>query len=151
METSHFQELVSCIPPKRGQHRKEYFRLYYSKNKPKYLLSKQKHRAKLKLLKPKKPRSFFLQTREHNFINCLDKYHITIPILRFLKTKHPTIKNWNKPNWWCPQTITQLLQQGYNYFTLLNKDNSYKGVRIGCIDIDQKGWTKIILVLLYHA
>lgn len=124
---------------KHGQHRSD----YYAKNKQKYLLANQKYRAKLKAQKSPKPRSPFLLKREQSFINCLNKHHITVPIPRSLKTKHPIIKGWNKPNWWWQTKITDLLNQGYNYFTLLNKDNSYKGVRIGCIDIDQKGWTKI--------
>jgi len=143
METALISTRSNKQVKKQTNSRQPYFRLYYSKNKPKYLLSKQKHRQKLKSLKPQKPLSNFLKKRLHNFLRCLNKHHLIVPILRFLKTKHPTIKNWNKPNWWCPQTIFQLLQQGYNYFTLLNKDNSYKGVRIGCIDIDTKGWTKI--------
>lgn len=117
---------------------------HYNQKRLSYLLLKQAlRRAKRKSLKPPKPRSAFLILREQNFINCLDKHHLTVPIPRQLKTKHPIIKGWNKPNWWWQTKIVDLLNQGYNYFTLLNKDNSYKGVRIGCIDIDQKGWTKI--------
>ena len=122
---------------------KQYWHLYNQKRLP-YLTQYQKQRRlQLKSLKPPKSRSLFTINREQNFINCLDKHHITVPIPRFLKTKHPIIQGWNKPNWWWKETIIQLLAKGYNYFTLLNKDNSYKGVRIGCIDIDQKGWTKI--------
>jgi hypothetical protein len=124
---------------KHGKHKPN----YYQENKQKYLLANQKYRTKLKAKKELKPRSFFLINREINFINCLDKHHLTVPIPRSLKTKHPIIKGWNKSNWWWGETILQLLVKGHNYFTLLNKDNSYKGVRIGCIDIDQKGWTKI--------
>jgi len=122
---------------------KQYWTLYNQKRLP-YLTQYQKQRRlQLKSLKPPKSRSLFTINREINFINCLNKHHITVPIPRFLKTKHPIIQGWNKPNWWWRETIVQLLAKGYNYFTLLNKDNSYKGVRIGCIDIDQKGWTKI--------
>lgn len=122
---------------------KLYWHLYNQKRKSYLRLKQLQRRLQLKLLKPSKPRSPFLINREINFINCLDKHHITVPIPRSLKTKHPIIKGWNKPNWWWRETILQLLIKGHNYFTLLNKDNSYKGVRIGCIDIDQKGWTKI--------
>ena len=73
---------------KHGKHKPN----YYQENKQKYLLAKQKYRAKLKTLKPPKPRSLFLQKREKNFINCLDKHHLTVPIPRCLKTKHPIIK-----------------------------------------------------------
>lgn len=135
------KELISYADERRKT--KLYWRDYNQKRQD-YLLSKQKQRRlQLKLLKSPKPRSPFLIQREQNFINCLDKHHIVVPIPRSLKTKHPIIKGWNKPNWWWQTKIAELLNQGYNYFTLLNKDGSYKGVRIGCIDIDQKGWTKI--------
>lgn len=124
---------------KHGKHKSN----YYQENKQKYLFANQIYRAKLKAQKTPKPRSIFLQNREQKFINCLDKHHLVVPIPRFLKTKHPIIKGWNKPDWWWKTKIPELLAQGYNYFTLLNKDGSYKGVRIGCIDIDEKGWTKI--------
>jgi len=65
---------------------------YYTKNKQKYLLANQKYRAKLKAQKSPKPRSPFLLKREQSFINCLNKHHITVPIPRSLKTKHPIIK-----------------------------------------------------------
>ena len=149
MVTDNYQEVVvkttqpESKPKTKGTPRKEYFRLYNQKRLPYLLTYQQNHRQQLKALKPQKPLSSFLKKRLHNFLRCLNKHHIIVPILRLLKTKHPIIKGWNKPNWWCPQTIFQLLQQGQNYFTLLNKDNSYKGVRIGCIDIDTKGWTKI--------
>lgn len=125
--------------PKHGKHKSD----YYSQNKQKYLIANQKYRAKLKAQKPLKPRSFFLIQREQKFINCLDKHHLVVPVPRSLKIKHPIIEGWNKPNWWWKTKIPQLLAQGRDYFTLLNKDGSYKGVRIGCIDIDEKGWTKI--------
>jgi len=147
LELTIMEILQTLTPTKSSRHGKHknpnYQREYYLKNRQKFLTLRRIKHQKFYQSKIKKPRSFFLQTREQNFINCLDKHHIIVPILRFLKTKHPTIKNWNKLNWWCKQTITQLLQQGQNYFTILNKDNSYKGVRIGCIDIDTKGWTKI--------
>jgi len=79
-------------PKRHGKQRKEYFRLYYTKNKPKYLQTKQKHRQKQKLNKPPKPQSLFLQKRQQNFISCLDKHHITVAIPRSLKTKHPIVK-----------------------------------------------------------
>lgn len=122
-----------------GKHKAD----YYAKNKSKYLLSQQKYRAKLQANKPAKPRSFFSINREQNFLSCVNKHHITVPVPRFLKVKHPIIKDWNNPKWWCKETIQQLLNKGWNYFTLLNKNHSYQGVRIGCIDIDEKGWTKL--------
>jgi len=73
---------------KHGKHKSD----YYAKNKQKYLIANQKYRAKLKVLKQSKLPSLFLQKRQQNFINCLDKHHITVPIPRFLKTKHPIIQ-----------------------------------------------------------
>jgi hypothetical protein len=73
---------------KHGKHKPD----YYAKNKQKYLLANQKYRAKLKSQKKPKPRSSFLIKREQNFINCLDKHHITVPIPRHLKIKHPIIQ-----------------------------------------------------------
>ena len=128
---------------KHGKHKEGYFAFYYQKNKQKYLLSQQKYRTKLKTKKPLKLRSLFSLNREKNFLSCLSKHHITVPVPRFLKVKHPIIQGWNKTNWWWKETIFELLKKGWNYFTLLNKDNSYQSVRIGCIDIDEKGWTKL--------
>src|SRR5436189_5054482 len=82
------KEAKKSTPP-----RKEYFRLYNQKRLQYLLDYQQNHRQKLKLLKPKKPLSAFLKKRLHNFLRCLNKYHIIVPILRFLKTKHPIIKN----------------------------------------------------------
>lgn len=128
---------------KHGKHQQGYFSTYYQKNKEKFLVANQKYHLKKQALKSPKSRSFFVKEREQKALKCLDKHHITVPIPRFLKIKHPIIKGWNQSNWWCQETITDLLNKGWNYFTLLNKDNSYQGVRIGCIDIDEKGWTKI--------
>lgn len=128
---------------KHGKHKEGYFAFYYQKNKQKYLLSQQKHRTKIKTKKPLKLRSLFSLNREKNLLSCLNKHHITVPVPRFLKVKHPIIQGWNKPNYWYKETIFELLKKGWNYFTLLNKDKSYQGVRIGCIDIDEKGWTKL--------
>ena len=142
MVTSNCQGIIN-VPWRNKKNSKLYWQAYNKKRKE-YLLTKQtQRRLRLKSLKPPKLSSLFLQKRQQNFINCLDKHHITVPIPRCLKTKHPIIRGWNKPNWWWKDKITNLLAKGYNYFTLLNKDNSYKGVRIGCIDIDEKGWTKI--------
>jgi hypothetical protein len=71
-----------------GKHKTD----YYLKNKQRYLLANQKYRSKLKVQKEPKPRSLFLINREQNFINCLDKHHIVVPIPRFLKNKHPIIE-----------------------------------------------------------
>jgi hypothetical protein len=76
-----------------GKHKENYFTSYYSKNKQKYLLANQKYRTKLKSNNPPKPTSFFLKTRQNNLLSCLNKHHITVPVPRFLKIKHPIIKN----------------------------------------------------------
>jgi hypothetical protein len=86
-------EIGETKPKRSGNNRKPYFRLYYQKNQPKYLQSNRKYRQKLKLLKPQTPRSAFSLLREKNFLRCLNKHHIIVPILRLLKIKHPTIKN----------------------------------------------------------
>jgi len=65
---------------------------YYSQNKQKYLLANQKYRAKLKAKKEPKTRSLFLIQREKNFIRCLDKHHLVVPVPRSLKIKHPIIQ-----------------------------------------------------------
>ena len=65
----------------------------YNKKRHEYLLNKQQERrAKLKLSKPPKPQSLFLQKRQQKFINCLDKHHLVVPVPRSLKIKHPIIQ-----------------------------------------------------------
>jgi hypothetical protein len=83
---------------KHGQHKPDYYARYYQKNKQKYLLTQQKHRTKLQTNKPVKYRSLFSINRQKNLLACLNKHHITVPVPRFLKVKHPIIKDWNKPN-----------------------------------------------------
>jgi hypothetical protein len=98
MEVSRIssKELISYTDTKRkskhGQHKEDYFAFYYQKNKQKYLISQQKYRAKLQANKPIKSRSFFLTSREQNLLSCLNKHHITVPVPRFLKIKHPIIQ-----------------------------------------------------------
>ena len=78
--------------------RKEYFRLYYTKNKQKYLLSKQNHRQKLKSLKPPKPLSLFQKLKLHQLLKLLVNHCSFVPVAP--KLKHPVIKNWNADNYW---------------------------------------------------
>jgi hypothetical protein len=77
---------------KHGQHKKDYFAFYYQKNKQKYLLAQQKYRTKLKANKPVKSHSLFSINRQKNLLSCLNKHHITVPVPRFLKIKHPIIQ-----------------------------------------------------------
>jgi hypothetical protein len=83
---------------KHNQHKEGYYSVYYQKNKQKYLFAQQKYRSKLKANKSIKSRSLFSINREKNLLSCLNKHHITVPVPRFLKVKHPIIKDWNKPN-----------------------------------------------------
>src|SRR5580765_2920570 len=84
---------------KHGKHKPDYYAQYYIKNKQKFLLTQQKYRAKLKANKSIKSRSLFSINREKNLLSCLNKHHITVPVPRFLKVKHPIIKDWNNPKW----------------------------------------------------
>ena len=148
MVVGNYQEVeLYTTPEKKSKHNKHknpnYHQDYYLKNRQKLLLKRKNRHSQTYQKKPPKSPSLFLKTRQKNLLSCLNKHHITIPVPRFLKVKHPIIKGWNSPNWWGKENIQQLLNKGWNYFTLLNKENSYQGVRIGCLDIDEKGWTKI--------
>src|SRR2546421_5847053 len=90
-------------PEKISKHNKHknpnYRRDYYLKNRQKLLLKRklrpqQTYQKKL----PKTP-SLFLKTRQKNLLSCLNKHHLTVPVPRFLKVKHPIIKGWNSPNY----------------------------------------------------
>jgi hypothetical protein len=78
---------------KKDRHKRGYFNLYYQKNKQKYSLANQKYRLKKQANKPIKSASFFQINREKNFLTCLNKHHVIVPVPRFLKIKHPIIKN----------------------------------------------------------
>src|SRR5437868_4721013 len=79
-------EVKATKPP-----RKEYFRLYYSKNKPKYLPSKQEYRQDLNANKPPNPLSFFQLLQLHQLLKLLVNHCSFVPVAP--KLKHPTIKN----------------------------------------------------------
>jgi hypothetical protein len=148
MVTDNYQEVELTTNPekisKHGKHKNpNYQREYYLKNRGLLLAKKKLRHSQTYQKKPPKSPSLFLKNRERNLLTCLNKHHLTVPVPRFLKVKHPIIKGWNSPNYWYQGTIFELLAKNQNYFTLLNKDNSYQGVRIGCIDIDEKGWTKL--------
>jgi hypothetical protein len=96
METSQISskliaEIREIKPKKQTNPRQPYFRLYYSKNKPKYLLSKQRYRAKLKANKPQKPLSSFQQIKLKQLLKLLVNYHSFVPVAP--KLKNPVIKN----------------------------------------------------------
>jgi hypothetical protein len=88
------KELISCAvvkPSNQGKRRGEYFRLYYQKNKQKYLQSKQKYLAKLKANKPKTLPSPFQQTKQEQLLKLLINQKSFVPVPQ--KLKHPIIKN----------------------------------------------------------
>jgi len=72
---------------KHGKHQPN----YYSQNKQKYLLAKQKHRAKLKANKPPKPTSAFQQNKQKQLLKLLVNQKSFVPVPQ--KLKHPVIKN----------------------------------------------------------
>jgi hypothetical protein len=78
--------------------RKEYFRQYYAQNKAKFLLAKQKYRAKLKANKPAKPLSLFQQKKQKQLLKLLVNQKSFVPVPT--KLKHPVIKNWNASDYW---------------------------------------------------
>src|SRR5687767_4265179 len=81
---------------KKSKHSKHknpnYYRDYYLKNRER-LLAKRKFRHSQTYQKnSSKPRSLFSLNREKNLLSCLNKHHITVPVPRFLKVKHPIIQ-----------------------------------------------------------
>ena len=135
------KELISYAvvkPSNQGKRRGEYFRLYYQKNKQKYLQSKQKYLAKLKANKPKKLISEFQQNKQKQLLKLLVNNRSFVPVPQ--KLKHPIIKNWNASNYWHKSKINlDNLERGC---VRIYEDN-WNGCYIGWLDIDQKGWTKI--------
>jgi hypothetical protein len=80
-----------------SKHKEGYFTSYYQKNKQKYLLAKQKYRAKLKAQKPLKILSVFQQTKQNQLLKLLVNHRSFVPVPP--KLKHPVIKNWNADNY----------------------------------------------------
>jgi hypothetical protein len=64
---------------------------YYTKNKQKYLIAKQKHRLKLKLQKPPKLLSEFQQNKQNQLLKLLVNNRSFVKVSP--KLKHPTTKN----------------------------------------------------------
>jgi hypothetical protein len=71
---------------KHGKHQPN----YYSQNKQKCLLAKQKYRAKLKANKPPKPSSLFQQSKQKQLLKLLVNQKSFVPVPQ--KLKHPIIK-----------------------------------------------------------
>jgi hypothetical protein len=86
-------ELISDVgkqkKSKHGKHKPN----YYQENKEKFLLAQRKYRVKLKSQKIPQTRSFFLQKREKKALKCFNKRHLTVPVPRLLKIKHPIVKD----------------------------------------------------------
>jgi hypothetical protein len=119
---------------KHGQHKLS----YYQENKQKFLLAKQKYRAKLKANKPAKLPSPFQQTKQIQLLKLLVNQKSFVPVPQ--KLKHPIIKNWNADNYWYKSKLDKdNLPRGCVRIHQDNWNNCY----IGWLDIDQKGWTKI--------
>jgi hypothetical protein len=77
-----------------GKHKNpNYHREYYLKNREKFLAKRKLRHSQTYQKKSPKSRSFFSINREKNLLSCLNKHHITVPVPRFLKTKHPIIKD----------------------------------------------------------
>jgi len=97
MVTDNYQEVVikttqpELKPKIKGTPRKEYFRLYNQKRLPYLLIYQQNHRQKLKLLKPKKPLSFFQLLKLRQLLKLLVNHRSFVPVAP--KLKHPVIKN----------------------------------------------------------
>ena len=70
-----------------GKHKPD----YYTKNKAKFLLAKQRYRLKLKSQKPQKPLSKFQQTKQNQLLKLLVNHRSFVPVAP--KLKHPTTKN----------------------------------------------------------
>ena len=133
------KELISYAETKKNltkhnQHRPA----YYIKNKQKYILAKQKYRAKLKANKHKKLPSPFQQNKLKQFLKLLVNNRSFVPVPR--KLKHPLIKNWNASNYFYNQKLNlNNLPRGCVRIIPDNWNNS----TIIWLDIDQPKWTKL--------
>ena len=89
------KELISYTDTRKntkyGQHSKNYFRNYYTKNKQKFLLAQQKYRIKLKANKPAKPISEFQQKKQKQLLKLLVNQKSFVPVPFGLK--HPIIRS----------------------------------------------------------
>jgi len=138
------QGAISYVPcesnkvKKQTDPRQPYFRLYYTQNKPKYLLSKQKHRQKLQSLKPQKPLSLFQQLKQTQLLKLLVNHRSFVPVPP--KLKHPTTKNWNAKNYWYKSKLDlNNLPRG----CVRVYENQWSNCFIIWLDIDCKKWTKL--------
>jgi len=105
MVTDNYQEveLHTTAPEKISKHSKHknpnYHRDYYLNNREKTLIKRKLRHQQTYQKKPSKSPSLFLKTRQKNLLACLNKHHLTVPVPRFLKVKHPIIKGWNSLNY----------------------------------------------------
>jgi hypothetical protein len=135
------KELISYVdvkrkPTRHGKHRQEYFRSQKWKT---YHRQKQKqYRAKLKASKPKKPTSDFQLQKQNLLLKLLVNKKSFVPVSS--KLKHPTIKNWNNPNYWYSKLLNlhNLLRGCVRIY-----ENQWNNCFIIWLDLDQKGWTKL--------
>ena len=95
------KELISYTETKRktkhDKHKPNYYGIYYTQNKQKFLLAQQKYRAKLKANKPPKLTSEFQQNKQKQLLKLLVNHRSFVPVPT--KLKHPIIKNWNADNY----------------------------------------------------
>jgi len=136
------KELSSYTDAKRkskhGKHREGYYSLYYQKNKQKYLISQQKYRSKLKSNKPPKPLSTFQQIKQNQLLKLLVNHRSFVPVAP--KLKHPTLKDWNNPNYWYSKKLDlKKLERG----CVRIYENQWNNCFIIWLDIDCKKWTKL--------
>jgi hypothetical protein len=97
MVRGNYQEVeLHTTPEKKSKHGKHknpnYHRNYYLNNKEKLLLERKLRHSQTSQKKLSKSPSPFLKKREKNLLACLNKHHITVPVPRFLKVKHPIIQ-----------------------------------------------------------
>jgi len=76
-----------------------YQREYYLKNREKFLAKRKLRHSQTYQKKLLKLPSSFSKNRQQKLLSCLNKHHLTVPVPRFLKVKHPVIKGWNSPNY----------------------------------------------------
>ena len=125
--------------PRRGNPpRKEYFRLYNQKRLQYLLDYQQKHRQKLKSLKPPKSLSTFQLLKLKQLLKLLVNHRSFVPVAP--KLKHPVIKNWNALNYWYSQELDlNNLERG----CVRIYENQWNNCFIIWLDIDCKKWTKL--------
>src|SRR5688572_4438757 len=82
---------VSYQSSKKPNLRRDYLHSYYLTNRSRLLSLRKLHHLQTYQKKPSNSSSLFLKTREKNLLSILNKHHLTVPVPRFLKVKHPII------------------------------------------------------------